>query len=115
DDGLDAEPLDGRRGLFPCAPAAEIATGEQDVIVAQPRRETLSQHLKGMPCQLLRVDVDQVAPGNDDVGVDVVAELEHSAFDLRRWHRALRLQKNSRGSAIAPRTAEAASVAGLDR
>ena len=56
--------------------------------------------------------MDEVAPGNDNVRVHVVAELERATTE-RAAHSLS--STNSRGSAIEPFIADAAKVAGLER
>src|SRR5207249_1100594 len=108
--GFDTQALDGRGCLFTRAAAAEVSPRYQDVETAQLGREALAQHFKGMLAEALAIDVNQIAAGNDDIRIDVVAKFENASLN-DRFHYA----RNSRGSEITPRMAEAARVAGLER
>ncbi len=48
---------------------------------AQLGRVLFAQNLEGVLAQLLSVDVDQIPAGDDDVGVDIVAELTGAALN----------------------------------
>ena len=68
--------------LLTGAAASEIAPGHQDLEITEFRRKLRAQHFEGVLGQLLRIDVNQVAARNDDVGVDIVAELISAALKL---------------------------------
>src|SRR6185369_17430085 len=81
--GLDPEPLDRRRRLLARAAAAKVAARNQDLKLAQLGRESFAQNFERVLSQTFAIDVDEITTRNDDVGVDVVAELVDAALDGR--------------------------------
>jgi hypothetical protein len=81
DDGFDPQAFDGRRGLLPGAATAEIPARDEDVEGAELGSETLPQDFEGMLAEPLRININQMPAGDDDVGIDVVSELEDSALN----------------------------------
>src|ERR1700733_6498476 len=71
---LDADADQARGGLLPGAPAAEVAARDHDRARLQLLLHLGTERLEGVRTELYRVDAHEVAPGDDDVGVDAVAE-----------------------------------------
>ena len=90
-------------------PQPKLRPATEDIEIPEPGREVFTQHFEGVLSQLSGVNIDEIATGDDNVGVDVIAELVNLSFKLL-FH-----GYNSRGSLITPRIADAASVAGLQR
>jgi len=107
---LNAESHDRRDRLFSRTATAEIPAGDKDLEVAKLLRESVAEHLEGVLCQLFRIDVNQLAAGDDDIGVDVVSEFVDRTTNVIFHDRV-----TSRGSEITPFSADAASVAGLHK
>ncbi len=80
DDGGDAPPLQGLRGVFAGGAAAEVAAGDEDLRPLEPRvvermvRILLAVVLERVLAQAVEGHATQKACGNDSIGVDVVEE-----------------------------------------
>jgi len=81
DHSLDAQSHNGRGGLLACASATKVSSCDEDCKVAELVRKTFTENFESVLRELLRFDVNQIAAGNDDVGVDVVSELVNLAAD----------------------------------
>ena len=53
----------------------EVPASHQNVEVPEPGGKALTQHFEGVFSQLIRLNVNKVAASDDDVRVDVIAEL----------------------------------------
>src|SRR5262249_13437095 len=96
------------------AAAAEVRTGDQDLRAIRSRAIRGLPAGEQMPTQSLPGRPLQISRRNDLIGIDILPGQDGDA----RFHAAERLQAHlvsSLGSAMAPRTAEAAAVAGLAR
>src|SRR4051794_17548342 len=79
DDGPDTGAANRAGGLLARAAAAKIVACDDELVLPYARWNVLAENLEDVLRQLIRVDGDQVARVDDDVGVHVVVELDQSS------------------------------------
>src|SRR3984893_15042802 len=119
-DRLDAGRLDRHRGMLARAAAPEVAAADDDVASLDAAGEVRPGLDEAGLAQRDRIGGDVVAARDDRIRRDPVAELEDSGHQFltpTNSHTLLGRSGtgSSRGSAIAPASAEAAATAGLAR